>query len=123
MILTALGFIAKLGIGPIALQLAEAFKARENAKTDAAKIAADERIAGLRARAKLQAEEPAFGLNTIVRACYGLPPAIYLGKIFIYDKVLGLGTTDSLSPELWQVTMVAIGFYFVSDTARRVWRR
>ncbi len=39
-----------------------------------------------------------------------------------FDKALGQwtqGRTDALSPELWQVVMVVVGFYFLYEAFKR----
>ena len=54
---------------------------------------------------------------------FALPPS---QGFLIWDKVLGGltgGTTDPLSPELWRVVMVVIGFYFLYEATRAVVRR
>ena len=57
-------------------------------------------------------------------------------KIFLWDKVIGsfvgcsqaakgtcgMFTTDALDPNLWQVVMVVLGFYFLADTSQAVSR-
>ena len=103
--------------GGVARELAEAFKARQVAQTDAARIAADERIAKLQNIRDIQVAEAGSPINAIIRACIGIPPAIYLGKLYLWDKVLGWGVTDDLSPQLWQVAWIVIGFYFAHETA------
>ncbi len=103
-----LAFLLKIGIGSIASKLADAYKARENARTDQERIAAEERIAMLQAQASTQRPIDAF-----IRVLFALPVAIYFGKLYLFDKVLGLGSTDALSPELDKIAMVIIGFYFI----------
>ena len=101
-------FLAKLGIGSIANNLAQAYLAKQNAKTEEERIAVDERIKMLEAQAA--AQRP---LDAIIRAIFAVPVAVYFGKLFLYDKVLAWGATDPLSPDLKQVAMVIIGFYFL----------
>ena len=55
-------------------------------------------------------------LNALLRAYIAVGPATYLFKIYMIDKVLGLGSTDNLSAELWQIAWVVIGFYFLHET-------
>ncbi len=105
--------LARIGIGSIVGKLADAYKARENAKTDQERIAADERIAMLQAQASTQRPIDAF-----VRILFALPVAVYFGKLFFWDKVLGLGSTDPLSSNLYTVAMVIIGFYFVHSLVK-----
>ena len=119
------GWLAKIGIGTIASRLAAAYEAREKAKTDKERIAADERIKALQARRDLLIAEAGNRVNSWMRAALAMPVAIILWKVFVYDKALGQwthGTTEALSPELWQVVMIVIGFYFLADAASTVTR-
>jgi len=116
-------WLAKVGIGTIANRLAAAYEAREKAKSDKEKIAADERIKTLQARRDVLIAEAGNRVNGWMRAALAMPVAIILWKVFVYDKALGQwthGTTDALSPELWHVVMIVIGFYFLTDAASRV---
>jgi hypothetical protein len=113
-------WLAKVGIGTIANRLAAAYEAREKAKTDKEKIAADERIKTLQARRDVLVAEAGNRVNGWMRAALAMPVAIILWKVFVYDKAIGQwtrGTTDALSPELWQVVMIVIGFYFLAAAA------
>jgi hypothetical protein len=118
-------WLAKVGIGTIANRLAAAYEAREKAKSDKEKIAADERIKTLQARRDVLIAEAGNRVNGWMRAALAMPVAIILWKVFVYDKALGQwtqGTTDALSPELWHVVMIVIGFYFLADAASTVTR-
>jgi hypothetical protein len=48
---------------------------------------------------------------------------LYNAKLVVYDKMLGLGVTDPLSPALYDLQSVIIGFFFVTTTVRAVVRR
>ncbi len=88
-----------------------------NATTDQERIAAQERLNTLDAqRDVLIAESAHSSLDTWIRAGYSIGPLFILSKIYIYDKVFD-GTT-TLSPELWNVIMVQIGFYFLYSGVR-----
>jgi hypothetical protein len=50
-------------------------------------------------------------IDTAVTAMLAFPIAAYYGKIFLIDKVLGLGVTDPISPELHSVAIAVIGYY------------
>lgn len=118
-----LAFLAKLGIGSIVGQLAEAYKAKQSALTDQEKIAADERIKVLEAkRDVLVAESASGGPASWIRPLFALPFVIYIWKLVIWDKVLSLGTTDALSPELADIMMLVITGYFLGRTAEKVTR-
>lgn len=109
--------------GSFATSIARAIEARENAKTDQERIAADERVKELQAKQAVMVAEAGGRFNTIVRAVFALPVAAYYGKIFLVDKVLGMGSTDPLSPELTQVSWTVIGFYFLTTSIEKFARR
>lgn len=92
-----------------------------NAQTEQDRIAAQERTAELQARRDvLIAEAGVSRANIWVRTLFAVPVIIVLWKLFIWDKALGAlthGHTDELSPELWKVIMVVIGFYFLYEGA------
>lgn len=90
-----------------------------NATTDQERIASQERINALNAqRDALLAEVNKSSVPIWIAAGFALGPMFYLNKIFVYDKVLGWGTTDPLDPNLWNVVMVVLGFYFVHQTVK-----
>lgn len=90
-----------------------------NAKTEEERIAANERSAMLEKRRDvLIAEAGVSRANILVRSFLALPVGILLWKVLVYDKALGqwtAGRTDQLSPELWHVVMVVLGFYFLYE--------
>lgn len=95
---------------------------KADARTEQERIAADERSKALEAKRDVMIAEAGLGLNTYMRTAIAIGPAIYLLKIFIWDKVLKLGSTDALDSNLWQVVIAVIGFYFLYDIAAR-WKR
>lgn len=89
-----------------------------NATTEQERISAQERVSTLQAqRDVLIADTAHSNIDLWVRTGVAIGPSVYLAKIFIYDKVLGLGSTDPLDPNLWQVVMVVLGFYFLYSGA------
>lgn len=92
-----------------------------NATTDQARIAAEEEVSVLQAkRDVLIADASQSKLDLYMRSLIAVGPAVYLTKIFIYDKVLQqwtLGNTDPLDPNLWNVIMVVLGFYFLATAS------
>jgi hypothetical protein len=85
-----------------------------NATTQQEQVAATERVATLQAqRDLLIAQSNKSILPTLIAFSFAIGPMIYLNKIFIWDKVLQMGSTDPLDPHLWQVVMVILGFYFL----------
>jgi hypothetical protein len=109
-------------ISTITGQIAQVRLERAKAETDQERIHADERIKALEAKREvLIAEGQKSPVNMFVRAFLALPVGILLWKVFVYDKAFGQwtqGRTDALSPELWQVVMVVVGFYFLYETVR-----
>lgn len=91
-----------------------------NATTEQDRIASAERVASLQAqRDALIAESSRSKFPIYIQSFIALGPAVFLNKIFIYDKVLKLGSTDALDPNLWNVVMVVLGFYFLSQVFRK----
>lgn len=95
---------------------------KSDAKTEQERIAADERGRSLEARRDVMIAEAGLGLNAWMRFALAVGPAAFLLKVFIWDKVLKLGSTDALDANLWQVVIAVIGFYFLYDIAAR-WKR
>ena len=88
--------------------------------TDSDRIAADVAIKQLEAR---QAAVIAGGRWIApVQAVFAVMFLIYYGKLLIWDKVLGLGVTDGLSPALENLGMIVISFIFLQAGIDRVRR-
>src|ERR1700681_681326 len=92
-----------------------------NATTDQERVAAQERLTTLQARRDVMIAESAHSnINAWIRAMIALGPAIYLLKIFLFDKVLQSltgGSTDPLDPNLWVVVQTVLGFYFLFEAS------
>lgn len=117
-----LSWLAKIGIGTIATKLASAYEAKQNATTKRQEIAATERIKRLEAKRDVLNAEAGHRagaiLNAGMRAFLSLPVGILLWKVLVYDKALGqwtAGSTDALSPQLWQVVTAVVSFYLVAE--------
>lgn len=119
-------FTALLGlvdpISRIAGKIAEASIARTNAATEQERIAADERIKALQTRRDVMVAEAGSKINALMRLAFAIPPAVYLAKLYLWDKVLGWGTTDDLSPIMENVLWTVVGFYFLQWTIGRTAR-
>lgn len=122
-----MGWILSL-INPLAAIASDIAKykiAQQNAQTDQERIHAQEMVATLQTRAAVMSAEAAgpYGwINSVMRGLLALGPMVYLNKIFIWDKVLGWGTTDALDSHLWNVVMAVVGFYFLYEITAR-WKR
>ena len=118
-----ISFVTGGGLASITGQIADAYKAKQNALTDAAKIEADAQISTLEAqRDVLVAEVASGGLQSWIRPLFALPFVIYDFKIVVWDKVLGWGVTDPLSADLVRIEMIVITAYFLSRGAEKVTR-
>lgn len=109
-------------INPIASitgKIADARVEMAKAETDQERIHAQERVNTLEARKAVLIAESGSRINALIRAGFALPFVIYNAKLVLWDKVLGLGSTDGLSAELFQVELACIGFYFLYDIAAR----
>lgn len=122
MFASLLKWLAGGGITVLGQEITRAYKAKLDAKNDAERIAADKWIAELEAeRASiLAAQRDRF--ERWVRIGFAVPFVIYIWKLVLWDKVLGLGVTDPLSPMLTQIMWTVIGGYFVISTVR-IFRR
>lgn len=107
----------------ISNDLKEAYQAKLNAQNDQERIAADERINTLEARKSIILAAQSDPLERLVRIGFALPFVIYNAKLLIWDKVLGFGITDGLSPELTQLMWIVVGGYFLDTTVKRIFKR
>jgi hypothetical protein len=107
-----------------------------NAKTEEERIAAQERVNTLTMKRDVMIAEAATSkINIRMRAALACCVLVILAKILIWDHSVGpfygcVGklegaaakacaafTTDALGSDIWQVIMVVIGFYFLSEVA------
>lgn len=98
--------------------LKEAYQSKLEAKNDAERIAADERIAILEARKSTILAAQSDPMERWVRIGWALPFVAYNAKLLVWDKMLEWGTTDPLSPELASIQMTVLGGYFILATAK-----
>jgi hypothetical protein len=112
--MTLLSFIG----GPIIKGLIDAYQARLKAGNTSEKIAADLAAGEIAAQT---AETQAITQYRIAEIGHPFEPdklmgyfvAIYFGKLLIWDKVLGLGTTDGLQGFAAVTANLVVSFYFV----------
>lgn len=121
-ILSILGGVIGLGnsLTGIADKIADAYKAREAAKTDREKLAIDERIKTLELQRDVLVSEQGSRLTNWVRPAFAFPFVVYLWKLILWDKVLGLGATDPLSDQLSEILMIVIGAFFLTRPFEKV---
>jgi|SRR5437899_1143488 len=93
------------------------------AQTEEDKAIIQEKINTLQGkRDAMLADSQHSSLDMWIRAGLSIGPASYITKIYLWDKVLKLGTTDPVTPEQWQVLMAVVGFYFLYSGAVSVAR-
>lgn len=113
-----LNFIGGGIVGQIGKELNTAYSNRLKAQNEASRIEADQNIASLEARKSVLVAEARHQWNILFRFILAAPFALFVWKVVVWDKLLGWGATDNLSPELWNLMMVVYGFYFVYETAQ-----
>lgn len=102
--------------------LADAYKAHENAKTERERIQWDERVRRLEARKESILQAQRDPVERWVRVCLAFPFVVYINKLVLWDKVLGMGVTDPLSPELSEIMWLVLLGYFVDSGVRRIFK-
>ena len=101
-------------LGKIAENIAVAKTKALDAKTEKARIEADVVVNQLEAHQAVLIAEQGARVTRWIRPMFALPFIIYNFKIIVWDKVMGLGSTDGLSPELIQLQMIIFGAYFLT---------
>lgn len=109
-----LGWLTGGGIAAIGKQLNEAYANRLKATTDHEKLEADRAISTLQAQQAVLIAEQGSWMTRWIRPAIALPFTVYLWKLVIWDKVLGMGATDDLSPNLWWIMGSIITAYFLT---------
>lgn len=117
MIAKFLAWLASLVTGPLLDKALDGWKAKLAADNDADKIAADlaaREIAVQQREAELQTQYRIASLGYWYEPdkLMGYAVAVYVAKLLIYDKVLGLGTTDPLGGWIEVTANLIVGFYF-----------
>jgi hypothetical protein len=123
------GFLANLIGGPIVSGLINAYKAkleaantRDHMAVDLAAKEIEGEIAQRQAEASIIRQEEGRWWTALPRPALAMIFVIYIGKCVLWDKVLGLGSTDPLSPELANIEMIVITGYFGGRTIEKVAR-
>jgi len=119
MFATILSWLVGGGIASIGEQINRNTAIRANAKNATERVAAEKEIAEkeiarLEARRDILLAEQGNWITRWIRPAFAFPFVIYNFKIVVWDKVLGLGATDPLTPEYWQLQMVVFGAYFLT---------
>lgn len=115
-LISLLGFIDP--ISKITGQIADAFAKKVDAQTERERIEADQEIKTLEAKRAVLVAESSTPINALIRAWLVFPPSLYVAKIFVWDKVLGWGSTYDLSDNLWWIVFIIYAFYFLSSAPK-----
>lgn len=122
-------WLAELIGGPIIQGLVNGYKAKLDAGNTSERIAADlaarELAVEQRERelaSQIVIAEQGRWYTALPRPLFAGAFVIYIWKVVVWDKVLGLGVTDGLSPELSQWAMLILTAYFGGRTLEKVAR-
>jgi hypothetical protein len=129
MLATILGWLGNLLGGPFAKAAVDAYRARLSAENTSEKIAADLAARELSVEARerelatqvLIAEQGRW-YTALPRPLFALAFIIYVWKVVVWDKVLGLGATDPLSGDVAQWAMIVLTAYFGGRSLEKVAR-
>lgn len=94
-----------------------------DAKTEQQKIESKERIDILERKKEIILNSQANKIGEWVRVAWALPFIVYVWKLLLWDKVLGWGITDPLSPTLDYILWTVLGGYFVLGVTDKFTRR
>ena len=118
-----LNFLGNGALRTVTQGIIEARRDVQRAKNASERLEAEKAVAQLQAQQAILLAEQASWMTRPIRPLFALPFIIYNMKIVIWDKVLGLGTTDVLSSQMLQIEMIVIGAYFVGRPFEKMARR
>jgi hypothetical protein len=126
---TVLTWLGNLLGGPFAKAAVEAYKDKLAAENTSEKIDADlaaRELAVEQREAELQTRvvvaEQGRWYTALPRPLFAFAFIIYVWKVVVWDKVLGLGSTDALSGDVAQWAMVVLTAYFGGRSLEKVAR-
>jgi len=129
-----LQWLASFLTAPVINGVIEAYKARLDAENSQDRAAAD--LAAKAIAAEIEARKSADALiiaeqgrwyTAIIRPLLALPVVVFMWKVIVWDKVLGLGTTDALTGDVatWSGAIVTtyVGGRSLEKIAKTIWIR
>ena len=132
--IAVLQWLASFLSGPIVNGFIDAYKAKLDAANLHDRIAAD--LAGQAIAAEIAARKSADAViiaeqgrwyTAVIRPLLAIPVIIFMWKVIVWDKVLGLGTTDALAGDVaaWSGAVVTtyVGGRSLEKIARTIWGR
>ena len=127
MFTTVLAWLGNLLGGPFAKAAVEAYSAKLKSDNTSEKIAADlaaRELAVEQRESELSSQiviaEQGRWYTALPRPLFAFAFVIYVWKVIVWDKVLGLGVTDPLSAELSRWAMIVLTAYFGGRTMEKV---
>lgn len=127
MFATILGWLANLLGGPFAKAAVDAYRAKLTAENTSEKIAADlaARELGVEQRerelaAQVVVVEQGRWFTALPRPLFAFAFVIYVWKVVVWDRVLGLGSTAALTGDVAQWAMVVLTAYFGGRSIEKV---
>jgi hypothetical protein len=124
-----LAWLGSLLGGPFAKAAVDAYRAKLAAENTSEKIAADlaARELSVAQREREMAVEMLIAeqgrwYTALPRPLFAFSFIIYVWKVVVWDKVLGLGTTDALSGDVSQWAMMVMTAYFGGRSLEKVAR-
>jgi hypothetical protein len=129
MLTIVLGWLGNLLGGPFAAAAVKAYQAKLTAENTSEKIAAN--LAGR--ELAVEQREAELATQTVIaeqgrwytalpRPLFAFAFVIYVWKVVVWDRVLGLGTTVALSGDVAQWAMIVLTAYFGGRSLEKVAR-
>jgi hypothetical protein len=129
MFTTVLGWLGNLLGGPFAKAAVDAYRAKLSSENTSEKIAADlaARELGVEQRERELATQVVLAEQgrwyaALPRPLFAFAFVIYVWKVVVWDKVLGLGSTSALSGDVSQWAMIVLTAYFGGRSIEKVAR-
>ena len=124
-----LGWLGNLLAGPFAKAAVDAYRAKLSAENTSEKIAADLAVRELEVAARerelatqVVIAEQGHWYTALPRPLFAFAFVIYVWKVVVWDRVLGLGSTDALSGDVAQWAMIVLTAYFGGRSLEKVAR-
>lgn len=118
MVALLLKWFAGGGISSIGEQISRWQEVKAKAANDHERLEADKMLATLEASKQVILQAQRDPIERLIRIGFALPFVFFNFKLVVYDKMLGWGVTDPLSPALLQVQTVVLGGYFLHSIIR-----
>jgi len=126
---TALSWLGNLLGGPFAKAAVDAYRAKLSAENTSEKIAADlaaRELSVEQREAELASQviiaEQGRWYTALPRPLFAFAFVIYVWKVVVWDKVLGLGSTDALGGDVAQWALIVLTAYFGGRSLEKVAR-